>query len=253
MDFEKQQNKETGNQAAVSIENIGKEKISEFKSDSNFVVREIRLVELENEYRGKLNRDYSAIELAELGKELFAELQDKYGINVPAKFFLSKDSEQSLFSIVDKIEPVVPTQEENEMIAQKFYQLYESLSQYYLDKLRTHEAFLTDVNGITQYVYGMSFAKSNEAKIYLVDTDIYLDDRTESLLTVVYWLARHVSGIEKDTQMIRTIRTFIDEYEKSFIQIDDKNIKRLEQLRKFLLGQYFDDEILPAIPTFEKK
>ncbi len=254
MNFEK--HKEL-NAIVPKIENIGQVRILELRNNPNFVVKEIKLKEIESEYNGKLNGDYKATELAELGKELFDELQSRYGVNSPVKFFFgqNKDGETILFSVVDKITSIEPIQEEKEDVAQKFYQLYESLSRYYLDKLRSGGAFLTDINGSTQYVYGRKLTgkNNNEKEIYLVDTDIYLDDRRKSLLTVVYWLARHNSGIDKNSQMIENIKTFISEYQKEFTQIDDKDKERLTQLNKFLSGQEFGNEILPAIPTFEEK
>ncbi len=253
MKFERQQNKEN-EKPNVSIENVDQSKILELESNANLVVREVLLEELENEYRGKLNGDYSAVELAELGKELFDELRSEYGIDSPVKFLFSKNrnNEPSLFSIVDKIESVTLGQEEKDEVSQKFYQLHESISQYYLDKLRNGGAFLTDINGPTQYVYGTKLTKQDgDVNIYLVDTDIYLDNKKESLLTLVYWLARHGSGVEKDSKMIENIRIFMSEYQEKFTQIEDKDKERLIQLKNFLSGQAFGKEILPAIPLFE--
>ncbi len=154
MDFKNKQNKES-NIPIPKIENIELGEILKLKNDSNFVIREIKLEKLKDEYSGKLNQNYGATELAKLGKMLFDELRNEYGIDSPVKFFFSRDenNEAILFSVVDKIKPIIPTKEERGTVVQKFYKLYESLSHYYLDKLRNGGAFLTDINGSTQYIY----------------------------------------------------------------------------------------------------
>lgn len=251
MNFEKRQNRKFNTPTHI-IENIDQTKISQLKESPHFVTREIRFEELESRYRGKLKREYRAIELAELGKKLFEELRE-YGIDSPVRFFIGKDdNQQVLFSVVGRIERVVSTQEEK--MNQEFHRLYESLSQYYLDKLRDGEAYLTDINNSEQYVYGKkSSGEEEETKMYLVDTDIYLDDRKEALLTVVYWLVRHSLRIGRDSKVIENIKAFVNEYKEKFTHVKEKDKERLSQLEQFLSGGGFGEEILPAIPIFEEE
>jgi len=207
-------------------------------------------------YYKKIDGNYSGTELAILGVNLFNELQNNYGITSPAKFFLGKNKEKetSLFTVVDRIEPTKITKENKEIISQIFCHLHETLSRYYLDKLRNEKFFLTDINGATQYVYGNKlFRNKKENKIYLVDTDMYLDNRPKSLLTVVYWLARHAAEDEEKSQIIQNIKIFINEYQCKFKQMGIKDEKRLKQLKFFLEGKKFGDKIYPAIPTFKEK
>lgn len=94
--------------------------------------------------------------------------------------------------------------------------------------------------------------------IYLVDTDIHLDNRPKSLLTVVYWFSIHLFTIENKLKTIlpmarNNIKQFIDEYQILFPNLEDKNLRRLLEIQKFLSGKEFGDTILPAIPIFEKK
>jgi hypothetical protein len=254
MSFEKQLNSREAN-ITKNVNYVDFEKIIELKENSNFFVREKKLKELESEYQGKLNKDYNGKELVELGVSLFKELRDDYGIDLPASFFVSKDEDGNslLYLVVDKIKPVVIDNEEASAVKERFHQLYKSLSKYYLAKLRNGGSFLTDINGFKQYIYGIKTKEEGNAKIYLVDPDIYLDDRSKSLLTVVYWFCRHYpTSIDKSSEIIENIREFVNEYQKKFQQIDNqKDIDRLEQIKDFLQGRSFGSEILPAIPTFE--
>ena len=111
---------------SLNIPNIKQKEVSDLKDNSSFVVREIELETLEDRYRGKLNGDFSAVQLAELGKSLFNELCSNYEICSPVKFFFGKneDGQSVLLSVVDKIEPILPLEKSKGTVTQKFSQLY---------------------------------------------------------------------------------------------------------------------------------
>jgi hypothetical protein len=231
-------------------------------NNPKYIVKCKSLEDLQKSYQNKIDGEFEAKKLVEIGKGLFNELRQKYNIETPVEFFIGNntDNHQVLYIRVDKIDGQDLTKKENLQDINKIVQeLYVNISRYYLDKLKNGEFFLTDINGSSQYVYGQKVDEVDKAsQIYLVDADIYLDNRSESLLTTVYWLSRHLSSVEYklrvDSSLPReNIKRFIDEYQTIFPNLDDKNTKRLSEIQRFLSGQGFGDEILPAIPTFEEK
>ena len=225
-----------------------------------YVTKSKSFEDLQKSYQNKIEGEFKAKELAEIGKGLFDELGQKYNIKTPVEFFVgdNADGQQILYTRVDKVNGQDLAKKENlQDINQLVQELYINISKYYLDKLRSGGFFLTDISGSSQYVYGEK-GNEKESQIYLIDADIYLDNRSESLLTTVYWLSRHLSRVESGLKMNallarNNIKEFVDEYQTIFPNLDDKNEKRLSEIQKFLSGKGFGDEILPAIPTFEEK
>ena len=73
---------------------------------------------------------------------------------------------------------------------------------------------------------------------------------------MIYWFARHFLAVEDKIGLsvndIRSnIEQFVLEYQKNYSEMSDKDKKRLEEIKAFLSGKRFGDEILPAIPTFK--
>lgn len=122
--------------------------------------------ELNQRYKGKIEIP----DLLKIAEHLFEEIEEKYGILVPASFFVGRDN--SANSIVDKIEGknLAQANVSNEIVPQ-VQKLYASVAKYFLDKLMYGGFYLTDINNPNQYVYGRKRGES-EDKIYLIDTDL---------------------------------------------------------------------------------
>lgn len=251
-------------QSKASIMEVDSSEISEMIDDLNYTVRCKSFKELEDDYKNKIDGEFSALELSRIAKNLFSELENKYGIKTPVEFFISRDEsdKQVLYSKVDIISGSDLSKKDSlKKNNQPIKKLYSSLSQYFLDKLNNGGFFLTDISDASQYVYGEKSVEFGEndanEQIYLIDTDIYLDNRRESLMTVVYWLSMHFGMLEYNRnvsvpQVKDNIKKFIKEYQKKFPNMNSKNRKRLEEVEKLLAGSEPGEAIMPAIPTFEE-
>jgi len=175
----------------------GQEKLYEFKNNPNKIIRVISFDEL----RKDLGNNIDQITLAGLGKKLYNELEEKYGIPVPVEYVIGKDEggEDVVYGITDKIINNLENDEITPQLAEQIEKLYISLSQYYLDKLgrlSDDEFFLTDISNGSQYAYGTK-ANEENAKLYLIDTDLYMRNDKTSFYYVVAWLIRHMTDIEE--------------------------------------------------------
>jgi len=257
MDFEKKNNNIFNSPLVESDININAQ---ELKNNLNYIIRSESLDKLAGNYNKKIEGELQPLELVEVIKNLFDELEDKYDILVPVNFVVGvgESDEKLIYSVVDKIiGQNLVEYEGKENIRDDVANLYVSISNYFLDKLRGGGFFLTDINNPAQYVYGKSETKKSSGnKIYFIDTDIYLDNRRESLVVVVYWLARHIIGVEKQykiklNEARENIRVFVGEFVGSGKELKEKDEKRVREIRNFLNDKRFGEVILPAIPTFE--
>ncbi len=259
MNLEWSQNKEI-QKTQFKFRELNLHEAREMLNSPNYVVKCKSLEDLQTSYKDKIYGEFEAMDLVETGKRLFDELKQEYSIETPVKFFVGNnaDGQQVFYTRVDKISGQDLARKENLQNINKIIQeLYVNLSKYYLDKLKNGGFFLTDINGSSQYVYGGK-GDQKENRIYLVDADIYLDNRPESLLTTTYWLSRHLSDVESklnaDVLSARNnIREFVDNYQSLFPVQAGKDIERLSEIQNFLVGKGFGDEILPAISIFEEK
>lgn len=242
------------------IEEIDSRESEEILNNQNYFVKCRSFEDLQEAYRNNIEGKFEASELISIGKKLFKELKINYEVGTPVRFFIGKneDNKKVFYTRVDKIDGQdLNARESLDDIADKVQELYVDLSNYFIGKLRGEEFFLTDICNLSQYVYGKKLSKTDcENQIYLVDADIYMDNRAKSLLTVVYWLSRYLSAAEQKLRIRNSlarnnIENFIGEYEERFPKLDKKNQQRLSEIKKFLSGEKFGDEILPAIPTFE--
>lgn len=232
---------------------------------NNFMVRITTIQSLEKQYKNRLGKQYTGEELLNLGTTLYNELREQYGIDSPfSNRTIRIDNNDTLIAtIVDVIEGTDLQHHEPQKIKSSSGEiriLYEKVAKYYLSKLHKKEPFLTDICGPSQYVFGQKKniypSESLVDTFYLIDTDFYLDDRSESLALTVYWFCRHLSWLEyriegKLDSIRAVISDFCISYEKSISSVSDKHSKCLSEIRRFLEDLPFGDQILPAIPTFD--
>jgi len=178
----------------ILCEHENKDNVLELDGNSDKIVRKESFKKLEQLSINKVD----PVELAVIGKKLFKELED-YNILAPVEFIIGQDEqgEKVVYEIVHKIkggnlEEVEITKETQEEVEK----LYNSIANYYLCKSRKEENFLADINSASQYVYGTT--KENEQKrIYLTDTDLYINSGKVALLHVVKWFLRHMTWVEE--------------------------------------------------------
>ena len=169
-----------------------------FENNSDKIIRVVSFDSLEKRYHNQID----PIALASLGKKLYAELETKYGIPTPVEYVAGKDEQgrDVIYGITEKIsgKNLVEVDTDPEVVAQS-EKLYTSLSQYYLDKLAKlpdGEAYLADINGASQYVYGTTIY-DEQPKIYLVDTDLFMRNGSVAFYRVVAWFIRHMVSVER--------------------------------------------------------
>lgn len=227
-------------------------KFFESKDSPDKIIR----VESFDELKYKHKNRFELIELVEIAKQLFNELQEKYGINVPVEFFIGKNKEgrEIVYSVVDKIEGKHLDEVENHKEAsEKIKKLYTSIAKYFLDKSKEDGLYIWDICSQSQYVYGKKL-DDTENNIYLIDTDIWLNNSKTEIYLVVYWLTRHMSVQEKE------MNTKFDEarnYIKQFVEeilpknISDNDIKNVDGIKDFLNDKVSNYNPKSAIPKFE--
>ena len=225
-----------------------------FESDKlpNKVIRVENFEELLEKHGGKIEIP----KLVEIAKKLYREFEDKYGISVPAEFFIGKNREGDdvVYSITDKIngKNFGEIENSNEIIS-KVEVLYTSVARYLLDKSKEGGLYLWDICGESQYNYGKKVGDEGD-KIYLIDTDIWLNNSRTGMYLVVYWLTRHMSGAEMD---FNTKFTEARDYIKQFISqplpdnMSEDDMKNAEGIRSFLNNKKSDYNPESAIPNFE--
>lgn len=187
-------------------------------------------------------------------------MTSKYGIDVPVDFFVGDGEKKGkvVYSVVPEIRGKdLANRDDLQEIGNPVQDLYAAVSKYYLDKLRNGDFYLVDISGASQYVFGRERSEiDEEEKIYMVDTDILLDNRRKSLPVVVYWMCRHLATMErrlnsKNIQARQNIKEFLGEYGE-VEEAGSKNNDRLLEIKRFLQGKEFGNKIKPAIPLFEE-
>ncbi len=141
----------------------------------------------------------------------------------------------------------------SEEITEKVKALYTAVVRYFLDKSKEGGLYLWDICGESQYIYGKK-VDDTEDKIYLIDTDIWLNNSKTGIYLVVYWLTRHMSGAEMDfnTKFVEAreyIQQFISQPLPDNMSEDD--MKNVEGIRSFLDNEKSDYNPESAIPNFE--
>lgn len=240
----------------VSPLHAGFEKLHELEENSEKVIRSETFDTLEHRY----GKQIEVLELVQIAKKLFEELESEYHIKTPVSFVVGKNKRgaDTVYSIVDKIkgkkwEELVGSEE----AVSQLQELYTSVARYYFEK-RTHGGFyLTDIANIRQYVFGQS-STTTEENLYLVDTDIYFNKGERNMYRVVEWLTRHMCGVEQDFSIqLDAARVYIQKIIDEPIPEthEEKELKEIleniENIQRFLYGQRLEDEgPMPAIPPF---
>ena len=189
-------------------------------------------------------------ELVRTGKELFAELVEKYGIAVPVTFY---ERNGEVYSVVDKVtEAEEISEEEKKEHASKISKLYASIASYFLDKLKGGDLYLWDICGASQYVYGKREGDEKN-NVYLIDTDIWLGNSRSGLCLTMYWLTRHMSASEKKFGAhFADARSSISDFIQTLPDdLDDEEKLHVSEIKKLLNGINSDYRPQSAIPTFE--
>lgn len=161
-----------------------------YENDPSKVVR----TQTFNQIKEIYGEDANPEAIAKLGQDLFTELNEKYNIPAPVKLEIVKDEkgENVIHIVTDKIEGVsLDKIEPNFKTVQMTESLYTSIAKYYNHKFNTGGAHLADINAGTQYIYGKNKGDTTP-KIYLVDTDLFINKGYVSLLHNVKWLVRHM-------------------------------------------------------------
>ena len=179
----------------ISEVHIGRDKLFEFAHNPDKIIRVESFSTLEKRYKDQID----PIDVAILGRKLYKELENAYGIFAPVDYVAGKDSkgDKVVYGITDKVDGEnLDEIEVTPEITEKVELLYSSISQYYLDKSPKDEPYLADINNASQYMYGKR--KDDEfSRIYLVDTDLYIRDGKVALCNVVLWLYRHMASVER--------------------------------------------------------
>ncbi len=238
----------------VSTFHKGSMKLLEIQDNPDKIVRMETFSSLEKRCKGKLD----PVEMAEIGQELYEELQDKYGISVPVEFVLGKspESEDVVYAIVDKIkgENIVKIEPSLEL-AKEVEGLYEKIARYYLDKFSQKNSFyLVDINSASQYVFGTKKSESLPS-VHLVDTDLYTHNGKVALCNVIIWLMRHMfSAEDKFDRKFDTARGIIGNILDAPLPegLSDEQIKAankiIDKAKRFLQSGMLDegdDEVHP--------
>ena len=227
-------------------------KFYEIKNNPNKIIR----VESVNELLNKHNNKIKIQELIKVAKKSYKELEEKYKIIAPVDFFIgkNKEGEDVVFSVVERIKGKHFEEiEKSEKFISQVEQLYASVAKYFFNKFKEGGTYLWDINGQSQYVYGRKF-NENEDKIYFIDTDIWLSKSHTDMYLSVYWLTRHMSGLEHrfNVQFLEA-RKYINEFinQPRPKEIDDAGNKNFDAIRKFLNNEKSDHDPKSAIPRFE--
>jgi hypothetical protein len=177
---------------------------------------------------------FNVVELAQMAKDLYGELNEKYGINVPASFFVGKDKygKEAIYSVVDKIDgkPLCYV-EKNEEVVEKTKKLYASLAKYFFDKFQNSGDFLWDLCKTSQYVYGK---KPGEVKneIFFVDTDLRFHNTKTDLYNEVLYLTEYIVKIEEQFGIkLNEARSYVQQLIELPLPegINEKHIKEIKK------------------------
>ena len=257
MEFLKNQAPFKGNlvESDISETHKGAGKLMELENNPNKIIRAISFESLEQKYQGR----YSPIELAGFGMKLYKELESKYGISIPVEYVAGKDENDNkiIYGITDRVvgkdlSKIEATTESAEQVER----LYNSISEYYLNKsskLAQGEMYLSDINDASSYIYGTT-ANNEKPRIFFVDTDLYLRDDKISFYYVVAWLVRHMRSQEnKFNKQFSAARANIEKILSSPLpdglqDAEEKEIKKaITEAKNFLEGKFSDDS--DKLPT----
>lgn len=241
----------------ISKDNFNR-KFNEIIDNPDKIIRAESFETLNDRYENKIN----PIELAGIANKLFKELETDYEISAPTYFFVGKDKKSNnvVYSIVDKIDGKHLMDENIEAsseIIKQAQKLYESIAKYFFDKLQQDGFYLTDINSGGQYIFGKK-KREQKAGIYLIDTDIYLDNSKIAIYTIVGWLTRHISALEgRFNTKFEKAREYVDKFvnqplPEGMSELDKKKINNnIIGIKKFLSGEKLGLGPFPAIPKFE--
>lgn len=235
----------------VSDIHEGRGKLNALENHPNKIIRIEGFHQLKERYKNKIE----VYELVRIAKKLYEELETKYNIPTPVRFFIGKDAtgKEVVYSVVDKIEGTnLGNVERSSEVAAQTEILYTSIAKYFFDKLQEGGYYLTDINSPRQYVYGRKSGEQ-EDKIYLVDTDVYLDNSQIGIYQTVDWLMRHLSGMEEDmNKRFDAAREYLTQFVNQ--PVSDKVRERVKtninNVKNFLGNQEFGPGPRPAIPPF---
>lgn len=231
------------------------DKLNEIENNPNKIIRTEMFDGLNERYRNKIE----IIELVQIAKKLYEELETKYDISVPVDFLIGKDKGgyEVVYSIVDRIEGenLDKVESSDEIVAQ-VQTLYASVARYFFNKSKEEGFYLADINNPSQYVYGRKQGEQVE-KIYFVDTDIYIHNSKVGIYTVVEWLARHIVGTERHFRIkLEKAREYVEQFISQPLPENMKDSEKEEvdgniiEIKKFLNESKLDYNPGPAIPDF---
>ncbi len=208
----------------------------ELKNDPSKIIRIQSFNNIKETYGNNTDPKF----VVELAKKLFNEIETNYNIPTPVEFVVGKNEKEEdvVYCITDKIEgESLDKIERTPELIKKIEDLYTSISKYYFDKFNTKEAHLADINATSQYVYGKKKGDV-EPKIYLVDTDLYINKGDVALLHNVKWLVRHMPF--KINEAEKYIREIIQQPLSQNLSDAEKLIaqKEIKESLNFLNGTY---------------
>ncbi|MFA5996882.1 MAG: hypothetical protein WC791_00125 [Candidatus Paceibacterota bacterium] len=233
-----------------------KGKLNKLAEAPGKIIRAEKFSELNEIYQNR----FGILELAQIAKKLYQELEESYGILVPADFIVGKneEGEEIIYSVVDKIEGQnFFGVKNNQEIAEKVEAHYATLAKYLLDKSISGGFYLDDIYGPEQYVYGHT-AEAQQNEIYLVDTDIFITDRKAFVYRDFSLLAKYIAGREKYfNSEFNDARRYIAEFASKPLMpgLTDGELQsvrwNLEEIKKFLNNENLDTVPSSAITSFE--
>jgi len=157
--------------------------LMQLKEDRRFIIREI----------------HQPIAEAATLRGLYDDLRD-FGISAPMRFIIAEKNEESLkyhesiedtegrktiYAITDKITPAdLNDKTAQEQFGKDIVDLYSKIIDYYLAKLESGKAYLTDIGGWDQFVYGKREG-DEQNHMYLVDAGGEHSYRPNSLLMLL--------------------------------------------------------------------
>lgn len=238
--------------STISETHLGLNKFYEFENNPNKIVR----VESFDELLDKHDNKIEISELVGITKKLYKELEEKYDIVAPVDFAVAKDKDGKniVCSITSKIEGQnLGRVEKSEEFINKVKKLYSSVAKYFLDKYKSGELYIWDINEESQYIYGKRVGDKEE-KIYLIDTDIWLSKNKNDMYLSVYWLARHMTWLEHNlgvefTEARKNINEFLGQLLPQ--NADESVNKNIEGIKQIINGEKSNYNPESAIPRFE--
>jgi len=182
-------------ESSISPVHEGGGKLFELSENSDKIVR----IESFDDIKNRHGETPDPVDVAALGSELYSELQNDYGINVPVNFVagIGPKGDSVIYGITDKIQGKdLDKIEVSPELTEKVEDLYSKIASYYFGRLKSGKPYLADINNASQYVYGKREGELMDS-IYLVDTDLYIRDGKVSFYNIILWLAIHMISVER--------------------------------------------------------